>query len=88
MYVFVIDVSHGSVNSGILESTVASVSRVRTSFDVVRYFIRLPHGGWYFQALDQLPGDDRTQVGFVTFDSGVHFYNLKSTLRAPQMMVR
>lgn len=34
-----------------------------------------------------LPGGERTQVGFVTFDSSVHFYNLKATLSAPQMLV-
>ncbi len=25
-------------------------------------------------------------VGFITFDSSIHFYNLKSTLKAPQML--
>ena len=25
--------------------------------------------------------------GFITFDNSVHFYNLKSTLKAPQMLV-
>eukprot|EP01027_Heterolobosea_sp_BB2_P004714 GEZU01007253.1.p1 GENE.GEZU01007253.1~~GEZU01007253.1.p1 ORF type:complete len:1060 (-),score=283.26 GEZU01007253.1:92-3271(-) len=37
--------------------------------------------------LDELPGDDRTQIGFITFDSTVHYYNLKSTLSQPQMLV-
>ena len=27
--------------------------------------------------LDKMPGDLRTQIGFVTFDSTVHFYSLK-----------
>ena len=36
--------------------------------------------------LDKLPGGQRTQVGFVTFDSSYHFYNLKSTLSEPQML--
>lgn len=26
-------------------------------------------------------------VGFLTFDNALHFYNLKSSLTAPQMMV-
>jgi protein transport protein SEC24 len=38
-------------------------------------------------SLDQLPGAPRTQVGFITYDSSIHFYNLKSTLTAPQMLV-
>jgi protein transport protein SEC24 len=27
--------------------------------------------------LDELPGFPRTQVGFITFDSTIHFYNMK-----------
>ena len=27
--------------------------------------------------LDTLPGFPRTQIGFITFDSTVHFYNIK-----------
>ncbi|KAJ3703215.1 hypothetical protein LUZ61_006920 [Rhynchospora tenuis] len=37
--------------------------------------------------LDQLPGSPRTQIGFITFDSTLHFHNLKSSLTQPQMMV-
>ncbi|XP_059670933.1 protein transport protein SEC24 A [Cornus florida] len=37
--------------------------------------------------LDRLPGFPRTQIGFITFDSTIHFYNMKSTLTQPQMMV-
>ncbi|CAI5745957.1 unnamed protein product [Peronospora destructor] len=39
------------------------------------------------EQLDKLPGAPRTRVGFVTYDNTIHFYNLKSTLKAPQMMV-
>ena len=39
------------------------------------------------QSLDDLPGRPRTQIGFITFDSSIHFYCLKSTLAAPQMLV-
>lgn len=38
-------------------------------------------------SLDKLPGFPRTQIGFLTFDSALHFYNLKSSLTQPQMMV-
>ena len=34
-----------------------------------------------------LPGSDRAKVAFITYDNNVHFYNLKSTLKQPQMMV-
>jgi protein transport protein SEC24 len=39
------------------------------------------------KCLDDLPGDDRTQVGFITYDSSVHFYHMKPSLGAPQMLV-
>ncbi|KAK1581925.1 hypothetical protein Q3G72_010223 [Acer saccharum] len=37
--------------------------------------------------LDELPGFPRTQIGFITFDSTIHFYNMKSSLTQPQMVV-
>jgi len=37
--------------------------------------------------LNEFPGDTRTRIGFITFDSTVHFYNLKSSLSNPQMLV-
>jgi protein transport protein SEC24 len=36
---------------------------------------------------DSIPGGDRTNIGFLTFDDKVHYYNLKSTLKQPQMIV-
>ncbi|WOL13216.1 protein transport protein Sec24-like [Canna indica] len=38
-------------------------------------------------SLDDLPGFPRTQIGFITFDSTLHFHNLKSSLTQPQMLV-
>ena len=38
-------------------------------------------------SLDSLPGGERTQIGFLTYDTHLHFYNLKSTLSQPQLMV-
>ncbi|KAL2077699.1 hypothetical protein ACEWY4_027203 [Coilia grayii] len=37
--------------------------------------------------LDKLPGDTRTRVGFLTFDSTIHFYDLQEGLSQPQMLV-
>ncbi|XP_078387070.1 protein transport protein Sec24A-like isoform X2 [Cetorhinus maximus] len=37
--------------------------------------------------IDRLPGDSRTRIGFITFDSTVNFYHLHSSLSRPRMMV-
>ncbi|XP_028322644.1 protein transport protein Sec24A [Gouania willdenowi] len=37
--------------------------------------------------INALPGDSRTKVGFITFDSTVHFYNLQEGLSQPQMLI-
>uniref|UniRef100_A0A8C4X909 SEC24 homolog A, COPII coat complex component n=1 Tax=Erpetoichthys calabaricus TaxID=27687 RepID=A0A8C4X909_ERPCA len=37
--------------------------------------------------LNLLPGDMRTKIGFITFDSTIHFYNLQEGLSQPQMLV-
>ncbi|XP_029452417.1 LOW QUALITY PROTEIN: protein transport protein Sec24B [Rhinatrema bivittatum] len=37
--------------------------------------------------LDKIPGDSRTKLGFITFDSTVHFYNLQEGLSQPQMLI-
>lgn len=53
--VFVIDVSYGAVQSGM----VATAAKV------------------ILDSLDGIPNaDDRTKIGFITFDSSLHFYNL------------
>ncbi|XP_048022595.1 protein transport protein Sec24A isoform X2 [Megalobrama amblycephala] len=37
--------------------------------------------------LDSLPGDTRMKIGFITFDSTIHFYNLQEGLSQPQMLI-
>jgi protein transport protein SEC24 len=38
-------------------------------------------------SLDNLPGGERTMVGFITFDTAVHYYALRPGSSSPQMMV-
>ena len=37
--------------------------------------------------LDDLPGGERTQVGFVTFDATVHYYTIREGASGPSMLV-
>ncbi|XP_023700692.2 protein transport protein Sec24A isoform X1 [Paramormyrops kingsleyae] len=37
--------------------------------------------------LSSLPGDTRMKIGFITFDSTIHFYNLQEGLSQPQMLI-
>ena len=39
------------------------------------------------EELDRIPGDLRTQIGFITFDRSLHFYNLDEDHSQPQMLV-
>ncbi|KAJ3671893.1 hypothetical protein LUZ60_007972 [Juncus effusus] len=39
------------------------------------------------QAISELPEGPKTMVGFATFDSTVHFYNLKSSQQQPLMLI-
>ena len=34
-----------------------------------------------------LPGGERTRVSFIAYDKNLHFFNLRSTLKQPQMFV-
>jgi protein transport protein SEC24 len=52
--------------------------------------------GYLFQAAStikgiieegSMPGGDRTRVCFLAFDKNLYFFNLRSTLKQPQMMV-
>jgi protein transport protein SEC24 len=65
VYFFVIDVSAGSAQSGMLQYAVDAIKA----------------------SLDDIPGVPRTHFGIITFDSAIHFYNLKSNLKSPQMLV-
>lgn len=51
------------------KSLIFSVSNLYFLLQVVAQTIR--------SCLDELPGSTRTQIGFATFDSTIHFYNMK-----------
>jgi len=34
-----------------------------------------------------LPGGDRIRIGFLAFDKNLYYFNLRSTLKQPQMLV-
>ncbi|KAG1666370.1 hypothetical protein FOA52_007908 [Chlamydomonas sp. UWO 241] len=38
-------------------------------------------------SLDGLPGDERTRIGIISFDSSIHFYNLRASSTTAQMLV-
>ena len=65
VYVFVIDVSHDAVASGMLATAVHGIK----------------------SALDGIALSTRAQIAVITFDTSVHFYNLRETLAQPQMLV-
>jgi protein transport protein SEC24 len=64
-YMFVIEVTKQSVETGLLEVITSSI----------------------INSLENLPGDTRTKIGFITFDDTIQFYNLKSSLNQPQVLV-
>ena len=39
------------------------------------------------EELDRLPGDGRTRIGFMTYSTSVHYFNLAEGLSQPQMLV-
>ncbi|XP_048764632.2 protein transport protein Sec24A-like isoform X2 [Ostrea edulis] len=38
------------------------------------------------EEMDKLPGDSRTQIGFLAYDKALHFFNLAEGLSQPQML--
>lgn len=58
------------------------VSRLGVECGYLRLFCDI-----LLEELDKLPGDGRTQIGFITYNSSVHFYNLAEGLSQPQQMI-
>ncbi|KAG2466617.1 SC24B protein, partial [Polypterus senegalus] len=84
VYLFVLDVSHNAVESGYLGVLCQSL------LENLDNCWPVPHGRPplnYLSLSSRLPGDARTRIGFVTFDSTIHFYNLQEGLAQPRMLV-
>ncbi len=72
-FIFMIDVSVNSIRSGLLHALCPYIKNVvLPSLPKDRY-----------SNVDTSP----TKVGFITYDKELHFYNLKSSLVSPQMMI-
>ncbi|KAJ3258757.1 COPII subunit [Boothiomyces macroporosus] len=66
VFLFVIDVSQGAVQSGMVATAANAI----------------------LETIDKIPNtDDRTKIGFITFDTSIHFYNLNSHLSEPQVLI-
>lgn len=44
-------------------------------------------GAQFLCFIFRLPGNTRTKIGFITFDSTIHFYSLQEGLSQPQMLI-
>jgi protein transport protein SEC24 len=70
-YIFVIDVSYYMVHAGGLATICETLHEVLVTNSTQCAIF----------------ADQRTRVSVITFDSSIHFYNLKGTLSKPQMLV-
>lgn len=78
-FIFMIDVSVNSIRSGLLNVLCPYIKNV--------ILPNLPQDKQFLNRNPQQPVDTEMRVGFITYDKELHFYNLKSGLAAPQMMV-
>ena len=79
-FIFMIDVSVNSVRSGLLHVLCPYIKNViLPNLPIDPAFKHMSTNGEPIESL--------IKVGFVTYDKELHFYNLKSSLAAPQMMI-
>ena len=78
-FIFMIDVSVNSVRSGLLHILCPYLK------DVI--LPNLPRDITSLNSDSTSSDASALRVGFVTYDKELHFYNLKSSLAAPQMMI-
>lgn len=75
-YLFAIDVSHGAVQSGMVETVVEGIRQLLYGSASAAY----PFAGAGMQR--------NTRIGIMTFDSTLHYYNLHAALETPQMVIQ
>jgi protein transport protein SEC24 len=72
MYLFLLDVSHNAIQTGEWRDLIFhAMSRVVSLQGYLRSFCDV-----LYENLTSLPGDARTQIGFITYDRHIHFYDL------------
>ena len=82
MYVFCLDVSHGAVATGYLKVFCDTL----LGMYLLKNWKKYKKNSWnchnfkhylvFIDELEKLPGDSRTQIGFITYDRVVHFYSM------------
>ncbi|CRH00749.1 protein transport protein Sec24A, putative [Plasmodium relictum] len=72
VYLFLIDVTVTSVNSGLLDVICNTIKKLLPKNNDIN---------------NKKSFDSRTLIGIITFDSTIHFYNLNSNLKQTQMMI-
>ena len=71
MYLFLLDVSHNAIQTGLVFLEMFFIFIFIFSLGYLQSFCDI-----LLESLNTLPGDARTQIGFVTYDSRLHFYDL------------
>lgn len=70
MYLFLLDVSHNAIQTG-NDCECHSLPTMHTYVGYLQSFCDI-----LSENLDELPGDARTKIGFLTYDARIHFYDL------------
>ncbi|VWU52519.1 protein transport protein Sec24A, partial [Hepatocystis sp. ex Piliocolobus tephrosceles] len=83
VYLFLIDVTVTSVNSGLLDVVCDTIKKLLPKKDSTNANTT-PSGS---NNNKRTTFDSRTLIGIMTFDSTIHFYNLNSNLKQTQMLV-
>lgn len=77
-YIFVLDVSYNNVKSGLVHLLCQNMKSILQ---------KLPREDFVANGRPGVGTSGQARVGFITYAKEVHFYNIKSTLAQPQMMV-